>query len=342
MKIALDVMGGDNAPTSNILGVKRFLNNNPSLDINIILVGDESLIARELDSHNISKSNNIEIHHAPDSISMDQPNPALAFKRKPNSSIVQSIKLVKEQKANAVISAGNTAALLSTSLFVLGKIKGIKRPTLASYFPSKKDGFVLSDVGANTDIKPIHILQFSAMASIYAKHIKNITSAKVGLLNIGAERNKGNSLTQESFNLLDKNIKKFIGNIEPRYIFNEDVDVVVCDGFTGNIFLKLTEGLTSYFQQWITSDKLIKDHSNVVNSINSIFNNYNYEEHGASPFLGVKGIVLKCHGSCSEVSIENSINIAHIFSNKKLVSKIEEELFENENLTADISQSDNE
>jgi len=342
MKIALDVMGGDNAPTSNILGVKRFLDNNSTLDIKIILVGDESIISEELKIHNMGDSDSISIYHAPDSIAMDEPKPALVFKNKPNSSIVRCINLVKEQKADAVISAGNTAALLSSSLFLLGKIEGIKRPTLASYFPSRKGGFVLSDVGANADVKPIHILQFAAMASVYARYIKNINSVKIGLLNIGTEKNKGNALTQACFDYLEKNIEGFVGNIEPRYIFNKNIDVVVCDGFTGNVVLKLTEGLTSYFQNWITTDNIIKNDSKVVNAVNSIFDNYNYEEHGASPFLGVKGIVLKCHGACSEISIENSINIAHMFSKENLIMKIQNELSNNKNLIESFNQTQNE
>ena len=153
MKIALDVMGGDNAPQSNILGVKRFLSSNQSTKL--FLVGDESIIKEQIKIHGISDLSRIEIHHCTDVVTMDETKPSMAFKTKPDSSIVQSVKLVKEGRADAVISAGNTAALLSSSLFVLGKIEGIKRPTLATYFPSKKNGFVLSDVGANTDVKPI-------------------------------------------------------------------------------------------------------------------------------------------------------------------------------------------
>ena len=336
MKIALDVMGGDNAPKSNILGVKKFLKNNPTLDIEIILVGDKSLINEQLKINNMSDENKIEVYHASDIISMDEPKPSLAFKNKPDSSIVKCIQLVKDQKADAVISAGNTAALLSSSLFVLGKIEGIKRPTLASYFPSKKGGFVLSDVGANTDVKPFHILQFAIMASVYAKYIKKIDSPKVGLLNIGTEKNKGNNLTQSSFEFLEKNIEGFVGNIEPRYIFDKNIDVVLCDGFTGNVILKLTEGLIKYFQDWMSSNEIIKNNTEILDIINSILDNYNYEEHGASPFLGVKGIVLKCHGACSEVSIENSLKIAHVFCKEQLIMKIQNDLMNNASLTINL------
>ena len=253
MKIALDVMGGDNAPHSNILGAKQFIENNHNSTI--ILVGDESLIKSQLKKYNLI-SKNIEIHHCSESISMSEDKPAMAFKTKPDSSIVQSIKLVKENKADAVISAGNTAALLSTSLFILGKIDQIKRPTLATHFPTRNGGFVLTDVGANTDVKPDHLLQFAIMGSIYAKHIKKTDLINIGLLNIGAEKNKGNILTQKAHQLFEKNIKGFIGNIEPRYVFEKDVDVVVCDGFSGNIIIKLTEGLSVHLYDWINSNPL--------------------------------------------------------------------------------------
>ena len=301
MIIALDVMGGDNAPKSNILGAKKFLNSNPN--VKVILVGHESIIKDQLKIHDFDDLSRIEIYHSPEIITMDEPKPSMVFKTRPNSSIVQAVKLVKDGLADAIISAGNTAALLSSSLFILGKIEGIKRPTLATYFPSRKGGFVLSDVGANMDVKPIHILQFAAMASIYAKNIKKIDSVKVGLLNIGSEKN---------------------------------IDVVVCDGFAGNVILKLTEGLVSHLNKWMNSKKEIKNNPEVMNIVNSIFNNYNYEAHGASPFLGVKGIVLKCHGACSDKSIESALNLAHTFSSKDLLSKIENDLEKDLSLTTNL------
>ena len=334
MKIALDAMGGDNAPKSNILGVKKFLNSNSN--VRVILVGDESLIKEQLKINKINDLSKIEIYHSPETIAMDEPKPSMVFKTKPNSSIVQAIKLVKDGRADAIISAGNTAALLSSSLFILGKIEGIKRPTLATYFPSMEGGVVLSDAGANMDVKPIHLLQFAAMASIYAKNIKKIDSVKVGLLNIGSEKNKGNTLTQSSFKHLENNIKGFIGNIEPRYLFEKNIDVVVCDGFAGNVILKLTEGLITHLHKWMSSKYEIRDNPEVMNTMNSIFNNYNYEAHGASPFLGVKGIVLKCHGACSEASIESALNLAYTFSSKDLLSKIENDLENDLSLTANI------
>ena len=176
MKIALDIMGGDAAPYSNILGAKLFIDETPNSDTKIIFVGPKSAIKKEMEKKSIDiRSDRFEIHHADDVILMDEVKPAYAFKNKPNSSMVQAVELVKENSADAIISAGNTAALLSTALFTLGKIQGIKRPALATYIPSKKGGFILCDVGANTDVKSLHLMQFAVMASDYVKSIDTYT-----------------------------------------------------------------------------------------------------------------------------------------------------------------------
>ena len=333
MKIALDVMGGDNAPDSNILGAKKFLESDKNTSL--ILVGDKALINPQLIKHNLTNHNRIDIHHASEVVTMNEEKPSKAFKSKPDSSIVQSVKLVKDGLADAVISAGNTGALLSSSLFILGKIKGIKRPTLATHFPTRNGGFILADVGANTDVKPIHLLQFAVMGSVYSKYIKNSSSIEVGLLNIGAEENKGNALTQAAYSQLKENIKGFIGNIEPRYLFDQKIDVVVCDGFSGNVFIKLTEGLSAHLNSWINSKDEISSNPELSSIINKVFDNYNYESHGASPFLGVKGIVLKCHGACSDKSVTNALSLASSLSGKNIISKIEEDLEGNPSLSID-------
>ena len=173
MKIALDIMGGDNSPLSNIIGSKLFLDNNPDSDTDIIFVGNKALIEDEIKKNQISLDyKRIEFVNTDEVVEMNEEKPSQVFKTKPNSSIVKSIQLVKDNEADAIVSAGNTAALLSSALFVLGKIKGIKRPALATYIPTMKDGFVLCDIGANTDVKPMHLIQFSIMASEYVKYIK--------------------------------------------------------------------------------------------------------------------------------------------------------------------------
>ena len=340
MKIALDLMGGDNSPLSNILGSKLFLESNPDSDTNIVFVGNKALVEKTIEENNITLDHKrIEYSNTDQVVSMDEEKPTQVFKRKPNSSLVKSIQLVKDNEADAIISAGNTAALLSSSLFILGKIDGIKRPALGTYIPTMKNGFVLCDVGANTDIKPLHLLQFSIMASEYAQHIKNIKSARVGLLNIGKEKNKGNQLTSETFDILNNNIDNFIGNIEPRYIFDDKADVVVCDGFTGNVIIKLIEGVISHTDSWISKIYTPPQHQDTtMNSIKEIFNHYNYEEHGGSPFLGVKGIVLKAHGASSEMSIKNSLLSAEILYKNNIIDKIQEDLKNNRKLSVDTNE----
>ena len=327
MRITLDTMGGDNAPDSSLLGAKLFIEATPNSDTKIILVGPKSIIQNQVNNlfSNIDP-NRFEIHNAEDIITMNEEKPAFAFKNKPNSSLVKAVQLVKDGEANAVISAGNTAALLSSSLFLLGKINGIKRAALATYIPSKNKGFILCDVGANTDVRPIHLMQFAIMASDYVKYIEKIDAPKIALLNIGTERNKGNKLTSETYPLLEDNLDNFIGNIESRDLLEGKTDVAICDGFTGNAVLKLIEGIVTHFYQSLKTNQKISESEHTMNSINNIFNKYNYEEHGASPFLGVKGIVLKCHGSCTEVSIKNALISAEIFYENKIIDKIEQDL----------------
>jgi len=342
MRIALDIMGGDNAPHSNILGAKSFIDSTPDSNTKIIFVGPKNLIEKEIKSNNYDiNSDRFEVHNADDVITMHEKKPAYAFKNKPNSSLVQAVQLVKEGKADAVVSAGNTAALLSSSLFLLGKIDGIKRPALATHIPNKNHGFILCDVGANTEVKPIHLMQFAIMASDYVKYIENINSPKIALVNIGSEKNKGNKLTTEAYPLLEENLDNFIGNIESRDLLDGEVDVAICDGFTGNTILKLIEGMINHFYKSLKEDDDIIKSSNSMNAIKKIFQRYDYEEHGASPFLGVKGIVLKCHGSCSEISIKNALISSEVFYNNRIINKIESDLNKKNTLFEKLELSSN-
>ena len=339
MRIALDIMGGDNAPHSNILGAKLFIDSTPNLDTKVILVGPEQVIKREIENNFPDlNTDRFEIYDANEVISMDEEKPAYAFKNKPNSSLVKAVQLVKDSNADAVISAGNTAALLSSSLFLLGKINGIKRPALATYIPSDNNGFILCDVGANTDVKPIHLVQFAIMASDYVKYIQGIKSPKIGLLNIGTEKNKGNKLTSEAYPLFEQNLSNFTGNIESRDLLKGEVDVVICDGFTGNAILKLIEGMINHFYYSLQSGDKTKESEN---SIKSLLEKYDYEKHGASPFLGVKGIVLKCHGSCSEKSIKNALISSETFYQNKIIEQIENDLNKKSTLFKNLELASN-
>ena len=258
---------------------------------------------------------------------MDE-KPSRIFRTKPNSSLVKSIDLIKKDKADAVISAGNTGALLASSLFILGKIDGITRPALAPFIPTENGSVVICDVGANADAKPQHLVQFALMASAFLQVQKNIKSPKVALVNIGSEESKGNELSRSAFQLLNKYVDNFKGNIESRDLLNSDIDVAVCDGFTGNIILKLTEGiiknLTDYLKRELSSKNSQNKQLSLV--LNNLKRKYDYEEYGGTPILGINGIVLKCHGSSSELSIKQAINTAKKFHDANLINDIADKI----------------
>jgi len=329
MKIGLDIMSGDNAPLSNIKGAIKYINNPTSKNNTIILYGNENIIKNNI---NLIKryQDRISITLTSHIIDMND-SPSLAFKTKRNSSMIRIIDDLKDNKVDAAVSAGNTGALLTASLLILGKIKGVRRPALAPYIPIGKKGFVLCDAGANSDVKPEHLLQFAYMASAYIEHLGKINNPRIGLLNIGTEKNKGNHLVKSTFPLLESNFKNFIGNIESRTLYDNKVDIVICDGFTGNIVLKLIEG---------TIDSMINRTMRSVNShsiskivkpvlfpvFKDMKKSFDYEEHGGIPLLGVNGIITKCHGSSNDKAIENALlNTQKSFENN-LVSDIRKNL----------------
>ena len=325
MKIALDVLGGDNAPYSNIKGAFAYLDECGKLSADLILLGDQPQIEEAIHklSFDISK---VKIIHTTETIGMNERSSRI-FREKPDSSLVKSIQLVKEGTAQAALSAGNTGALLSSSLFLIGKIPGIIRPAFAPFIPSKKGGFILCDAGANADSKPQHLLQFALMAEAYIEHLENRHNPKIALLNIGLEENKGNELTTATYPLLKKHISNFIGNIESRYIMDGEADIIICDGFTGNIVLKLTEGIISYLMGRIQGELQLRDLRSDVSSIfNTIFSDISatldHEEYGATPLLGINGIVMKCHGSSTARGIKNSLKAAHKTVDENLIKDI--------------------
>ena len=327
MKIALDALGGDNAPLSNIKGAFDYLEDSGKSASEIILVGDEKLILSAIKELGCNPLD-IKIIHTTQEVGMNE-RASRIFREKPDSSLVRTIQLVKDGKADAAVSAGNTGALLSSSLFLIGKIPGIKRPAFAPFIPSNKGGFILCDAGANTNTKPQHLVQFALMAGAYIEHLENRPNPKVALLNIGKEDNKGNELTSATYPLLKEHISNFIGNIESRYILEGHADVVICDGFTGNIVLKLTEGITSHLMNWI--NERISSHEidkNTIKKINPVFNDIistlDHEEHGATPLLGIDGVVMKCHGSSSSKGIKNSIIAAQKSIEENLIEDIAE------------------
>ena len=325
MKIALDVLGGDFAPMSNIKGAVTYLNEYGDSAANLIFVGDKNTIESSLESFQYNPSK-IDILHTAQTVGMNE-KPARIFKNKPNSSLVRSVQLVKDGEAKAAVSAGNTGALMAASLFLIGKIPGIRRPAFAPFIPSNKGGFILCDAGANADSKPLHLVQFALMASAYMEHLENRLNPKVALINIGSEKSKGNELTTSAYPLLKKHVNNFIGNIEARYILEGKADVVICDGFTGNIVLKLTEGIISHLMEWF--QELFHAHSGDTNLSSEFFpilkniqSTLDHEEHGATPLLGINGVVMKCHGSSTYRGISNSLIAAEKAINGNLIEDI--------------------
>ena len=328
MKIAIDIMNGDNSPSSVINGAVKFLKN--CNDTTLFLVGKKNIFEKNKNKLKAIKKSNYKFISAEDNI-LESDSITRLFKNRPESSLIKCIQLLKDKTVDAIVSAGSTGALLSSSLMMLGKIENIKRPGLGAYIPTEKGGFVLCDVGANSNNKPIHLLQFSLMATAYIKYLENKKNPKIALLNIGKEDNKGNKLSVETYKLLDKYSKNFIGNIESRYIFNNDADIVICDGFTGNIVLKLIEGTINKMISWTRTS--IDNHSisklakpMLYPVFNDIKKTFDYEEHGGVPLLGINGVVIKCHGSSNDKAIYNGLLHAKKCIENNFIKEISESL----------------
>jgi len=307
MKIALDAMGGDFAPTAVIKGAVEALSCTPK-NVELILLGNKDLIQKEFSSLPPSR---ISIHHCPDSITF-QDRASTVVKSKPDSSIVQGIKMVKENKVNGFISAGHTGAVLAASLLILGRIPGVRRPALGVYIPTNVGGKILCDVGANPDAKPFHLFQFATMGSHYLDHIEGCKHPKIGLINIGEESNKGSDLYREAYKIFKDNLPNFVGNIEGRNLLNSEANVLICDGFVGNTLLKFAESWIDIFGSEIRTkikEKLsYKFGAFLLKPVfEDIRKNYDYEEHGGVPLLGVNGVSIIAHGSAGCKSIKNSI-----------------------------------
>ncbi|ACV62061.1 fatty acid/phospholipid synthesis protein PlsX [Desulfofarcimen acetoxidans DSM 771] len=320
MKIAVDAMGGDFAPREIVQGAVQAVQ---EYGFQIILVGDTEKITAELGSFPRDK---IELVHTKEVIAMDE-HPASSVRKKKGSSIVQANLLVKEGSAQAVVSAGSTGAAMAASLLYLGRIKGIDRPAIASVLPTMKGGTVLLDVGANVDCKPQYLLQFAIMGNLYASKILGIIKPRVGLLNIGEEETKGNELTLAAFPLLRQSGIDFIGNVEGREVFSGDIDVIVCDGFVGNIVLKTSEGLAMALKSMIKQEISCSITAKLgilltLPSLKRFRQRIDYTEYGGAPLLGINGISVISHGSSTAKAIKNAIRVAADAVENGLVSSI--------------------
>ncbi|MBR1803154.1 MAG: phosphate acyltransferase PlsX [Clostridia bacterium] len=335
MIILLDAMGGDKAPDANIKGAVKAIE---QIEAEIVLIGNETIIKNRIKElygkDDISQiSPRLTIHHTTETIEMED-IPTQAIKHKKDSSMVVGFQMLKEGKGDVFISAGNSGALLTGATLLVGRIKGVDRPAIAGILPAYKSRLVLMDCGANTNCKPINLLQFAQMASIYLETTLGVKQPRVGLLNIGTEETKGNELMKQSYQLLKEKGKEvgvnFIGNVEGRDAFSGNVDIVVTDGFTGNIFLKAVEGLGKFVKRTL-SESLKKNVLSKIASvpslpaINRFAKTVDYKEYGGALFLGVKKPVVKAHGSSDEKLFEFTIKQAEQFVKNKAVEKLTEQ-----------------
>ncbi|MGL5950314.1 MAG: phosphate acyltransferase PlsX [Cetobacterium sp.] len=326
MKIALDAMGGDFAPLETVKGAVQALGELQNLTV--ILVGQKEKIEEELKKYTYDK-NRIEILDAREVIEMDD-DPMTAVRTKKDASMNRMLELVKSGEAQASVSAGNTGALISASQLKLRRVKGVLRPAITTIFPSKKGDIVLMDVGANADCRPEFLNQFATMGSLYYEEMFGVKNPKVGLLNIGTEEGKGNEITREAFNLLKNNdTVNFVGNIESREMMDGDVDVVVADGFTGNMVLKTAEG-TAKFIFSILKEEIGKSFFGKIGALllmpilKKLKNKLDSSEYGGALFLGINGISIKAHGNSSAKGIKNALKVANKFAEDKFIDRLTE------------------
>ena len=333
-RVALDAMGGDNAPDATIKGAVKAID---QIKAKLMLIGNEDIIKskiKEFYNKDISEiSDRLEIRNATETIEMEDV-PTQAIKRKKDSSMVVGFNMLKTGEGDVFISAGNSGALLTGATLLVGRIKGVDRPALAGILPAYKSRLVLMDCGSNTNCKPINLLQFAQMSSIYLKTTLGVENPRVGLLNIGTEETKGNELTKESYKLLKEKSEElginFIGNVEGRDAFSGSVDIVVTDGFTGNIFLKAVEGLGKFVKRSLT-ESLKKNILSKIAALPSLpaikrfSKTVDYKEYGGALFLGVNKPVVKAHGSSDEKLFEFTIKQAEQFVENKAVDKLIEE-----------------
>ena len=312
MKIALDAMGGDFGPPNLVAGAALALREYPRIS-KLFLVGDTAQIEAELRKLGCNDSR-IEVVHSTQVVDMSD-RAWSAVRRKKDSSVSRAVDLVKHGQANAIVSAGHTGAAVAASMVKLRTLPGIYRPGIAAVLPTETNVFVLMDAGANIDARPEHLLQYAFMGSVYSSHVLGYKNPTVGLISLGEEDVKGNEMTKEVFKLLKKSSLNFVGNIEGRHLFEDPVEVVVCDGFVGNVILKTCESISVAIFQWLKHE-LSRTPMRKVGaflareSFRTIKDKTNYEEYGGSPLLGVNGICIIAHGSSTPRAVKNALRVA--------------------------------
>ena len=328
MKIAIDGMGGDNAPAAVIEGIIQALDEYK--DIEMYITGPEKEINEELSKYNYQKDK-VNVINAAEVISTNE-HPVMAVRKKKDSSLVKAMSLVKDGTCDAVISGGSTGAFLAGCTFIVGRMKGVERPALAPIMPGRNGSFMIVDVGANVDCKPSYLVQFAKMGKVYYEKVFNVKNPTVGLINIGSEEEKGNELTKSTYKLLKEHDElNFIGNVEPRDISTGDTNILVSDGFVGNTALKMYEGTASTLLK-VMKDEIMK--SSIISKagilllkpvLKKIMKRFDYKEYGGAPFLGVNGICIKAHGSSDARAFKNAIRQTDIFYKNDVLNHMKNE-----------------
>ncbi len=338
MRVAVDAMGGDKAPhevvKGSVLAAQQFS------DSEIVLVGDEKVIQRELNIYGADPKN-IVIHHAPQVVGMDDPA-TYSIRQKTDSSITQSVKLVANGEASAVVSAGHTGATVAAATLHLRTLNGIRRPGIAITLPTRHGICLIIDVGANIACKPTHLFQYGVMAAVFSKYIYGIENPKIGLLNIGEEDAKGNDLAKETFALLSSSHLNFVGNVEGREIFDNKADVVVCEGFVGNVMLKFAEGIAMSLLSTIKAEAMKSFWSRLglglcKPAIEKLRAKMDFSEYGGAPLLGVNGVCIIGHGRSDSKAIQNAIKLALQLSKNEVNEHIISEVEKTNSLIANVT-----
>jgi glycerol-3-phosphate acyltransferase PlsX len=328
--IAVDAMGGDEAPRNVVDGALAAVRH---FDLGVLLVGRADAIEAELEQHARYASidrERVRIVHAPDVVSMDE-SPSAALRRKPGASIRVAADAVASGDASALFSAGHTGAIVMAAHAAFGMLPGVDRPALAAVIPTRGRPALLLDVGASVECRPQHLLQFAVMGSMFARAVYDITAPRIGLLSIGHEETKGNELTREAHRLLKSAPVAFIGNVEASRIYSGDADVIVCDGFTGNVALKISEGLVEVVEG-LLSDELS---STITMRVGSLLTRralrhfrmrVDYSEYGGAPLLGVAGVTIVGHGRSSAKAVRNAIAMAYRFAATRFIERVEQDI----------------
>lgn len=328
IKVAVDAMGGDNAPGEMVKGAVDAVNTRR--DIHVFLVGQQDVVEEELKKHSYPKEQ-ITVVHAEEVIETAEP-PVVAIRKKKQSSIVVGMNMVRHKEADAFVSAGSSGAILVGGQVIVGRIKGVERPPMAPLIPTEKGVSLLIDGGANVDARPSHLVQFAQMGSIYMEHVIGVKNPKVAIVNVGAEEEKGNALVKETFPLLKEcqNIN-FVGSIEAREIPHGEADVIVCEAFTGNVILKLYEGVGSTLKNVLKKGLMSSLRSKIgafliMPALKEALKSFDASEYGGAPLLGLNGLVVKTHGSSKALEVKNSIIQCVTFKEQDINGKIKKNI----------------